>query len=171
MIPLGLEPKAYCLEGSCSIQLSYGTNPFANAAAKLAIFSRTTKFSDCKSYVGAVVERIITFGERFGGLEHSDVQRVGDTLVGKPVLRCLERGLKVGIAVGSQDDFPRLEIEGEHSHMLLGYGEAVDYGISFVLLLHRLKHVRNNGGTSGIVGEEMLLGLCALCDDGGTLFG
>ena len=25
MIPLGLEPKTYCLEGSCSIQLSYGT--------------------------------------------------------------------------------------------------------------------------------------------------
>ena len=25
MIPLGFEPKAYCLEGSCSIQLSYGT--------------------------------------------------------------------------------------------------------------------------------------------------
>ena len=26
VIPLGLEPKAYCLEGSCSIQLSYGTD-------------------------------------------------------------------------------------------------------------------------------------------------
>ncbi len=26
VIPLGLEPKAYCLEGSCSIQLSYGTS-------------------------------------------------------------------------------------------------------------------------------------------------
>ena len=25
VIPLGLEPKACCLEGSCSIQLSYGT--------------------------------------------------------------------------------------------------------------------------------------------------
>ena len=25
VIPLGLEPKTYCLEGSCSIQLSYGT--------------------------------------------------------------------------------------------------------------------------------------------------
>ena len=26
VIPLGLEPKTYCLEGSCSIQLSYGTD-------------------------------------------------------------------------------------------------------------------------------------------------
>ena len=25
VIPLGFEPKACCLEGSCSIQLSYGT--------------------------------------------------------------------------------------------------------------------------------------------------
>ena len=25
VIPLGLEPKTYCLEGSCSIQLSYQT--------------------------------------------------------------------------------------------------------------------------------------------------
>ena len=25
MIPFGFEPKTYCLEGSCSIQLSYGT--------------------------------------------------------------------------------------------------------------------------------------------------
>ena len=26
VIPSGFEPEAYCLEGSCSIQLSYGTN-------------------------------------------------------------------------------------------------------------------------------------------------
>ena len=26
VIPIGFEPMAYCLEGSCSIQLSYGTN-------------------------------------------------------------------------------------------------------------------------------------------------
>ena len=26
MIPSGLEPETYCLEGSCSIQLSYGTD-------------------------------------------------------------------------------------------------------------------------------------------------
>jgi hypothetical protein len=26
--PFGFEPKTYCLEGSCSIQLSYGANYF-----------------------------------------------------------------------------------------------------------------------------------------------
>ena len=26
VIPFGFEPKTYCLEGSCSIQLSYGTD-------------------------------------------------------------------------------------------------------------------------------------------------
>ena len=26
VIPFGFEPKTYCLEGSCSIQLSYGTS-------------------------------------------------------------------------------------------------------------------------------------------------
>ena len=47
MIPLGLEPKTYCLEGSCSIQLSYGTNLddylFRKSAAKVDIFSETAK--------------------------------------------------------------------------------------------------------------------------------
>ena len=28
MIPFGFEPKTYCLEGSCSIQLSYGASNF-----------------------------------------------------------------------------------------------------------------------------------------------
>ena len=28
VIPIGFEPMAYCLEGSCSIQLSYGTSIF-----------------------------------------------------------------------------------------------------------------------------------------------
>ena len=41
VIPLGLEPKTYCLEGSCSIQLSYGTS---KSAAKLLLFWLTTKY-------------------------------------------------------------------------------------------------------------------------------
>ena len=40
VIPLGLEPKTYCLEGSCSIQLSYGT---IKSAAKLTLFCLKTK--------------------------------------------------------------------------------------------------------------------------------
>ncbi len=44
VIPLGLEPKTYCLEGSCSIQLSYGTGLFSNSRAKLGIFSEIYKF-------------------------------------------------------------------------------------------------------------------------------
>ena len=49
VIPLGLEPKTYCLEGSCSIQLSYGTDLKRGfreeLAAKLDIFSEISKFS------------------------------------------------------------------------------------------------------------------------------
>ncbi len=40
VIPLGLEPKTYCLEGSCSIQLSYGT---IKSGAKLILFLGITK--------------------------------------------------------------------------------------------------------------------------------
>ena len=49
VIRLGLEPKTYCLEGSCSIQLSYRTSldvfdlSFEKSAAKLVIFSETAK--------------------------------------------------------------------------------------------------------------------------------
>ena len=49
VIWLGLEPKTYCLEGSCSIQLSYGTDLKKGfrekSAAKLDIFSEISKFS------------------------------------------------------------------------------------------------------------------------------
>ena len=44
VIPSGLEPETYCLEGSCSIQLSYQTDLFAFAGAKVDIFSETHKF-------------------------------------------------------------------------------------------------------------------------------
>ena len=49
VIRLGLEPKTYCLEGSCSIQLSYRTGLVAydillrKSAAKVDIFSETAK--------------------------------------------------------------------------------------------------------------------------------
>ena len=46
VIPSGFEPEAYCLEGSCSIQLSYGTNLliFMKSAAKVGNFSELHKF-------------------------------------------------------------------------------------------------------------------------------
>ena len=45
VIPSGLEPETYCLEGSCSIQLSYGTDlDFLFAAAKVVIFRQIKKF-------------------------------------------------------------------------------------------------------------------------------
>ena len=49
VIRLGLEPKTYCLEGSCSIQLSYRTSLVVydillrKSAAKVDIFSETAK--------------------------------------------------------------------------------------------------------------------------------
>ena len=45
VIRLGLEPKTYCLEGSCSIQLSYRTGLalFRFAGAKVTIFWQTAK--------------------------------------------------------------------------------------------------------------------------------
>ena len=36
VIPEGFEPSTYCLEGSCSIQLSYGTN-FNNKLLKVGV--------------------------------------------------------------------------------------------------------------------------------------
>ena len=44
VIPSGLEPETYCLEGSCSIQLSYGTDLLVFAAAKVVIFGEIKKF-------------------------------------------------------------------------------------------------------------------------------
>gem|GEM_PF-3051288 len=43
VIPLGFEPKACCLEGSCSIQLSYGTSLFEKSPAKVVQTERKSK--------------------------------------------------------------------------------------------------------------------------------
>ena len=43
VIPLGFEPKACCLEGSCSIQLSYGTSLFEKPPAKVVTKLRLSK--------------------------------------------------------------------------------------------------------------------------------
>ena len=54
VIRSGLEPETYCLEGSCSIQLSYQTILFCFAAAKLDIFSQTDKYLMGKLTCGRV---------------------------------------------------------------------------------------------------------------------
>ena len=49
VIPLRLERKTYCLEGSCSIQLSYGTDLYMlnyENVAKLLPFAEFTKKKD-----------------------------------------------------------------------------------------------------------------------------
>ena len=79
MIRLGLEPKTYCLEGSCSIQLSYRTGLFAGA--KVGIFCEMAKFSDGKSYICTVIEGKLSFCEAFCGLERFDIERVGSLLL------------------------------------------------------------------------------------------
>ncbi len=81
MIPLGLEPKTYCLEGSCSIQLSYGTDLCGIACCrqcgcKGSDFFGNYKILSGKSYIGAVVEGVIALKEGLGSLEFTDVERV-----------------------------------------------------------------------------------------------
>ncbi len=49
MIPFGFEPKTYCLEGSCSIQLSYGTK---NQKVNLANCASTHNQIDCVGVAG-----------------------------------------------------------------------------------------------------------------------
>ena len=44
MIPFGFEPKTYCLEGSCSIQLSYGTGHKKRQSAVQFYCIRLTAF-------------------------------------------------------------------------------------------------------------------------------
>ena len=76
VIPLGLEPKAYCLEGSCSIQLSYGTDLTANCGCKGRHFFANCKILDGKSDITAVIERVEAWCEALCGLEVADVERI-----------------------------------------------------------------------------------------------
>ncbi len=54
VIRSGLEPETYCLEGSCSIQLSYQTILFCFAGAKVGIFSQTDKYLQVNLTCGRV---------------------------------------------------------------------------------------------------------------------
>ena len=80
----------------------------------------------------------------------------------------MQSGFEEWVAIGSQHDFPRLEIERENSHILLWYAETINYGIGDILVLHRFEHVRDNGLPRCIVDEELFL-VVACVDDIGTL--
>ena len=127
--------------------------------------------SNAKANVGAVIEGIVAGEEGFRGLEGSDVEWVVAALLLEALLGFGECGQEEGIAVGGEYDFPGLEVEGDDAHALLRYGESVDNGIGFVLVLHGFEHVRNDGVAGGVVLEEMFGGEIAVADDVGTLLG
>ena len=109
------------------------------SAAKVGIFSETTKFLDGKSDIGAIIERIIASDEGFRRLELADVERGVLLLCCQPLFRFGKCGTEPRIAVGCKDQLPGPEVERIDRHELFGDGEAVDYGKRDVLLLHRLK--------------------------------
>lgn len=60
MRPKGLEPPAHCLEGSCSIQLSYQTDLVVNDSAKIRIIFELMK-SDSMIFSGTFKLYTVTF--------------------------------------------------------------------------------------------------------------
>ena len=139
VIPSGLEPETYCLEGSCSIQLSYGTDLFGVCGCKGSDFWGNKKILDGKSYICAVIERVIALDKGFCGLEFSNIQGIVTPLFIKQTLRLLKCAGKTRIAVAGEDKLPRTEVELVNGHVLLGNTEAIDHGEGLVLLLHRLQ--------------------------------
>ena len=76
VIRSGLEPETYCLEGSCSIQLSYQTDLISVCGCKGRYFWGNNKILNGKSYIRAVVEAVEARREAFCSLEVADVERV-----------------------------------------------------------------------------------------------
>ena len=114
------------------------------------------QISSLKSYESSVIEGIVAWREAFRGLEFADVERVVLLLEGEATLGLLKRGAEKGIAVAGQHNLPRLEVEGDDRYFGLGDGEAVDDGIGDVLVLHLLQHLRDDGGTGGVIGEDFV---------------
>ena len=148
VIPSGFEPEAYCLEGSCSIQLSYGTDlllpnmwaiPF-KIGCKGSHFFANCKILHLKSYISAVVEGVVARDEAFRGPEFSDVERVVVLLLLQTLFALGECGAEKGVAVAGQHNLPWAEVEGDGDNLALGDGEAVDDGIGDVLIVHLLEH-------------------------------
>ena len=83
VIRSGLEPETYCLEGSCSIQLSYQTDLILVCGCKGRHFFGNTQILDRKSYICAVIEAVIAWREAFCGLEVANIKRVVAALFGE----------------------------------------------------------------------------------------
>src|SRR3954451_7571501 len=92
-IPAGLEPATYCLEGSCSIQLSYGT--VRGAKAQYSAFGRTTraplKRRSMRPLTDAVELEIVGIRDRAALRLLGLLDPVGDALAGRVGDRLLLR--------------------------------------------------------------------------------
>ena len=159
MIPSGFEPEAYCLEGSCSIQLSYGTDLCLFCGCKGSYFFANCKILHLKSYIGAVIEGVVAWCEAFRGLEFTDVQRVVELLLCQTLFALGEGWTEEGVAVAGQHDLPGAEVEGDDDDLGLRDGETVDDGIGLVLVLHLLEHLWDDGLASHVMGENFFGGL------------
>ncbi len=96
--------------------------------------------------------------EGFCGLEvGTDVQGVGLALVTQALFAFFQSGTEKGIAVGGEDQFPGLEVEGDDGDVLTGNGKSVDDGISDVLLAHGFYHVWENDGPCSVVVQQFVL--------------
>lgn len=76
VIRSGLEPETYCLEGSCSIQLSYRTDLIAFCGCKGSYNFANIQILDGKSDITAVIERVEAWCEALCGLEVADVEGI-----------------------------------------------------------------------------------------------
>ncbi len=154
MIPSGFEPETHSLEGCCSIQLSYGTLDSSEIGCKGRYFLGYSKILHLKSYVGAVVEGVLSLHEGLAGDEGVDVERVVLTLFGQPLLTLGEGRAKEGVAVGGQDNLVGLEVEGDDRNMLFGNGESVDDGEGDILSVGAVDDVGKDIVAGSVVGQQ-----------------
>ena len=166
MIRLGFEPKTYCLEGSCSIQLSYQTP----IGCKGKHYFRHNQISDLKSDVTSVIEGVVAFQKCLCSLEFPDIQRIITTLFLQTGLALCKCRFKEGVAVGGKYDFPRLEVEGIDRDILLGNAEAVDDGIEHILVFHILEEWGDDHRTGGVALQLLFFGntFCKQFADAGS---
>ena len=108
--------------------------------------------------VGTVVEGVEIGVEAFGGLEvGADVQRVDFALLAEAVFAFFQGGAEERVAVGSQDEFPGTEVEGDDADVAAVDGEAVDDAVGNVLLVHGFQHAGDDGGPCRVVAQQLVL--------------